>query len=107
MADRPYRCDAIARLHPDGWSGIPPQEVNADRLVATQADVSIVRLLALALASGGEPETGDPYPHVVAHGGIGYVHDGHHRWTLHRLRSVGPMLARVVTEAGIVGRVDG
>ena len=95
----PYRTDALAALHDeDRWADVPPVAVRTADLRATQSHVVIDRLLHLL--DGGEPETGDPYPHVVLHGGVQYVHDGHHRYVLALAGRQTELKVRRVTEDG-------
>ena len=100
--DYPYRTDSIAELHPDGWAEIPSTLVAVVDLAPTQHGVSISRLLHHI--AGGEPETGDPYPHVVSHGGNLYVHDGHHRYVIAVIRQTKLLRVRLVDEAGVPPR---
>lgn len=90
----PYDTAPLEALHPDGWPQVEPTLVKVADLTPTQPDVSIDRLVHHH--HGGEPETGDPYPHVVMHRGRLYVHDGHHRYVLALLRGDATVFARVV-----------
>lgn len=90
----PYSTKALEELHPDGWANIAPQSVWVSELIPTQDCVVIDRLQHLL--DGGEPETGDPYAHVVAHDGRLFVHDGHHRYILALVKGRSTMLSRVV-----------
>lgn len=98
-SEYPYRTDAIAALHPDGWASISPQAVAVEKLVPTQADVSLARLQHHA--HGGAPETGDPHPHVILYGGRAYLHDGHHRYAVALLRGGASLACRVVDDCGL------
>lgn len=98
MTDYPYATDAIARLHPDGWQNIPLRSILVADLTPTQPDVSIARLRHLL--DGGDPETGDRAPHVIAHSGRLWVHDGHHRYVLALARGQRWLSCRVVDETG-------
>lgn len=93
----PYRTDALERLHPDGWQNIKPRSVRVADLTPTQPTVTLDRLRHLL--GGGAPETDDPFPHVVAHEGHLYVHDGHHRYAI-ALCSRTTLRCRVVDELG-------
>lgn len=95
---RPYRTDAIALLHPDGWADIQPRWVTVTDLIPTQSSVDIERVRHLT--DGGEPETGDPHPHVISHDGRLYVHDGHHRHLIALARQEPTLQCRVVNENG-------
>ena len=99
MTAYPYRTDALELLHPHGWANIPARPVNVATLQPTQDCVVIERLAHLL--DGGEPETGDPHPHVVAHDGALYVHDGHHRYVLALVAREPTIDARVVDEGGV------
>lgn len=91
----PYPTGRLQALHPDGWADVKPRPVLITDLTPTQPAVTIDRLLHLQ--EGGEPETGDPYPHVVDHEGRLYVHDGHHRYVIALIRGEASFPARVVT----------
>lgn len=90
----PYSTDLLEGLHPDGWAAVEPSAVPLDELKPTQSHVVIDRLQALL--AGNEPETGDPYAHVVLHDRRLYVHDGHHRYVIALARGRRTLLARVV-----------
>jgi hypothetical protein len=95
----PYRTDALAALHDeDRWQDVPTVSVATADLIPTQSHVVIDRLTHLL--DGGEPETGDPYPHVIAHKGRLYVHDGHHRYVLALASKQAEMKVRLVNENG-------
>lgn len=80
---RPYDVDSI-RPYERIMTEVPTTLVDVSALFPTQDKVRIDRLIALA--RGYQAEGPDLYPHVVAHNGRLWIHNGHHRWLCALLR---------------------
>lgn len=92
--DRQQLAQFTSDMTPEKWRLVPIELVECHIIRMIKDEVSVEKLLNAA--KGGQPKSGDPFPHLVSIKQSLWAEDGFHRILVWRIRGCGLMPMRVL-----------